>query len=916
MKTARTLIPSTWVVVCLVHLSQTHVVAQENPSLGSSQINRSVTVAPFINITAEPSDAWLSIGITEALVIDLRLDTQSDRTGNSWLIRGGYQHVNAHLRITAELVEISTGTIVDAVKLDGKLSDLFTLQDELTAYLAHSLSTIASLSTSLLTETTNRPQRGPTEGQMAPPRPPSSLNAVAASRDRVPTSPSIGGTSPASKVDMTVRAIALPEPLQFDGILDEAVYRDFNPATGFLQQEPDEGMPATDQTELWVLFDADTVYFAVRCWSEHPDQIVANEMQRDGQGVFGNDTISILLDTFYDRRNGFEFKTNAMGGLFDGTIVGERNSNRDWNGVWDVRTAYFDQGWTIEMAIPFKTLRYRAGAAQVWGINVQRRVASKNEISFLTPMPAALSYSAVYAFSLAATLVDLEVPESAGRFEIKPYAISDATTDFRSTNPASTKIGADTGVDIKYGITQGLTADFTYNTDFAQVEVDEQQVNLTRFSLFFPEKREFFLEGQGLFDFGPGRLSGPMASTYWFKGERYGTVTPVLFFSRRIGLNQGQTVPIRGGGRLTGKTGAYSVGLLNVQTGTEARTGTIPTNFSVVRLKRDVLRRSSIGTLFTGRSISIDQNGSNQVYGVDGDFRFYDNLRINSYLARSETSQYRSDDLSYETQLDYSGEKWGMTADHLSVGKNFNPEVGFVRRNDFHRNFASFRVTPRPRSLDMVRRFLWEGSIDYTVDGAGLLVTRIQQGLFATEFENGDRMFIGATDNFEYLKAPFQITPNIAIPVGGYSFLNKRVVYAIANNRPISGGLTFDRGGFFGGSRTSLGYTNGRAVLTSTLSFEPSVSFNWINLPQGKFLTRLVAVRSTYTLSPRMFTAAIVQYNSSAESLSTNIRFRWEYQPGSELFVVYTDERDTLTPRYPVLENRAFVVKVTRLLRF
>ena len=899
----------------------THALAQENESVVAAQGVNGVAVEPFINITAASSDDWLSAGIAEALVTDLRINLNVDEEAVRWLIRGAYQRINASLRITAELVDIETARILDTVKLDGERSDFFALQDELSMRLAELLferdrSNQFQAQLAPFAELKRKSRAQSTEVINDPPVQTTNLRATPDVIDpsALPLSPTTN--SHGLLGDITVRAIPLDVPLQFDGVLDEPVYRNFSPATDFIQQEPDEGLPATDQTELWVLFDADALYVTVRCWSEYPDRIIANEMQRDGQGIFGNETISILLDTFYDRRNGFEFKTNALGGLFDGTIVGERNSNRDWNGVWDVRTAYFEQGWTIEMAIPFKTLRYRASGTQIWGINVQRRVASKNETSFLTPMPAALSYSAVNTFSLAATLVGLRVPESGSRMEIKPYAISDATTDFRAAASALTNLGADAGVDVKYGVTQGLTADFTYNTDFAQVEVDEQQVNLTRFDLFFPEKREFFLEGQGLFDFGPGRRSGPMASSFWFQGERYGSITPVLFFSRRIGLNQGKAVPIRGGGRLTGKTGPYSIGLLNVQTGAEPSTGTVPTNFSVVRLKRDVLRRSSVGALFTGRSVSIDQNGTNRVYGVDGDLGFYDNLRINTYLARSETPEYRSDDLSYEARLDYSGDKWGVTVDHLSVGKNFNPEVGFVRRTDFHRNLASFRVTPRPRSLDMVRRFLLEGSVDYTVDGAGVLETRIQRGLLAAEFDNGDRLFIGVTDNYEYLKEPFQIAPHIEVPVGGYSFVTKRVVYAAANQRAVSGGLTFDRGGFFGGTRTSLGYFNGRAVLSSRLSLEPSISFNWINLPQGKFLTQLVAVRSTYALTPRMFAAAIVQYNSSAEALGTNIRFRWEYQPGSELFVVYTDERNTFTPRFPTLENRAFVVKITRLFRF
>ena len=352
--------------------------------------------------------------------------------------------------------------------------------------------------------------------------------------------------------------------------------------------------------------------------------------------------------------------TNALGGLFDATITNERTPNIDWNTVWDVRTGRFEQGWTVEMAIPFRSLRYRSGPAQTWGINMQRRVASKNEASFLTPIPASLSFAGMFKLSSAATLVGLEVPASGTRLEVKPYAISDAITNVNATPSVSNELGGDVGFDVKYGVTDGLTADFTYNTDFAQVEADQQQVNLTRFSLFFPEKREFFLEGQGIFEFGGGFSANPTA--FFFSGERFGGSAPVLFFSRRIGLDDGRTVPIRGGGRLTGKVGPYSIGLLDVQTGDESVSGTAPTNFSVARVKRDVLRRSAVGALFTGRSVSVEGGGANQVYGVDGVFSFYDNLNINTYLAKTETPRRRGDDLSYQTQLDYNGDRWGCDA--------------------------------------------------------------------------------------------------------------------------------------------------------------------------------------------------------------------------------------------------------------
>ena len=863
-----------------------------------------ITVLSFRNISGDPADDWVGEGI--AATLDADLASGASQSPGRWLVRGGYQRLADRIRLTAELLDGKTGQVDFATTVDGAVSELFALQDELSARLARAAAlpapAVASLSAGEAAASTSS-AAGSAGFAMVPaiihgPPPPLAPEVIA--RD--------------AEGRATMRAIRLDGALQLDGQLDERVYYTVPPVTDFIQQEPDEGAPARDQTEVWVLFDRDTLYVAARCWSTDPERMIANEMKRDSYSMFGNETFSVVLDTYYDRRNGFNFITNPLGALFDATITNERTPNLDWNAVWDVRAGRFEQGWTLEMAIPFKSLRYRTGPLQTWGINFQRNVASTNERSFLTPIPAALSFQGMFRFSSAATLVGVEVPESGTRLEIKPYAISDVTTDLNATPRLSNDPSGDFGVDVKYGVTQALTADLTYNTDFAQVEVDEQQVNLTRFSLFFPEKREFFLEGQGIFDFGGGFRGGPTA--YYFKGERFGGAAPVLFFSRRIGLDDGRTVPIQGGGRLTGKVGPYSVGLLDVQTGEEPVGGSAPTNFAVARLKRDVLRRSAVGALFTGRSVSTEAPGASYTYGVDGVFSFYDNLNINTYVARTETPGRPGDDASYQGQLDYSGDRWGAVIERLGVGANFNPEVGFLRRDDFRRSFGSFRFSPRPRSIAAVRKFLFEGSLDYIADGAGLLETRLQQGIFGIEFENGDRFFAGATDNYEFLKESFDIHKDVTIPVGGYSFTNARVVYALGQQRTTSGGLTFDRGQFFGGEWTSVGYFRGRINLSPQLSLEPSLSFNWIELPQGDFRTELVTTRAIYTLTPRMFVAALLQYNSGSDSLGTNIRLRWEYQPGSELFVVYTDERDTLTPRFRGLENRAFVVKFNRLFRF
>ena len=712
---------------------------------------------------------------------------------------------------------------------------------------------------------------------------------------------------------VTVRAVRVAEPVRIDGALDESVYRDILPAGGFIQTEPTEGMLATEQTDVWVLFDDDNLYVTVRCWDSAPEsERVANEMRRDNFAIFqANDSIGVLLDTFYDRRNGIIFNTNPISGRIDAQMVDERNFNPDWNPIWETRSGRFDGGWAAEMAIPFKSMRYRPGRAQVWGLNVQRNVPRLNEHSFLAPLPASVGPRGLFMASLAATVVGLEVPSSGRTLEIKPYAIADLTSD--RARDISNDPSGDVGLDVKYGVTDGLVADVTVNTDFAQVEADEQQVNLTRFSLFFPEKREFFLENQGLFTFG-GAGAGPFGG---------GGTTPVLFYSRQIGLSRGQEVPIVAGGRLTGRMGKFSLGVLNIQTDDALEAGAVATNFSVVRVRRDLLRRSSIGALFTGRSVSTAGTASAETYGVDGLFSFYDSLNINTHWAKTTTPGLREDDLSYRGQLDFNGDRHGIQLEHLVVGDNFNPEVGFLRRDDFERSFGSYRFSPRPASIAAIRKFTWAGSIDYITDRAGRLETREQQGQFGIEFETSDQFDATYTRSYEFLEQPFRIAPGVIIPVGGYSFQDVQTGLTFGQHRRLSGRVSVQYGGFFSGNKTTVSIGQGRdqvrMELTPQFSLEPSYSYNRVDLPEGLFTTHLVRTRTTYTMTPLMFVSALVQYNSSSDSLSTNLRLRWEYAPGSELFIVYNEDRDTdslMPDRVSAIRNRAFVVKVNRLFRF
>ena len=959
----------------------TTVSGQANTAQGATE---SVAVLPFTNITEVPEDDWIGAGIAESVATDLEqaggvsvtarqtvsaaLDrlTAGDRSGADgraveagrlvgarWVVSGGYQRMGDRLRITARLVEVETGTVVRSARVDGQESELFALQDRVAADLAGGLSgggpgvaaadgararapaspEAAAAPAPSSADATVPPalgERSP-EADPTPPRQPVGA-ARAATGGFTPVASTVVIDGPAPPVapstlsrdaagGATIRAVRIDAPLRLDGALDDGVYEDVAAVSGFIQQVPNNGAAPTELTEVWLFYDDENIYVAARCWDSEPEALVANDMRRDSFTIIRNDNFQVVFDTFYDRRNGVGFMVNPIAGFFDYQITDESNPNSDWNPVWDLRTGRFDGGWTVEMEIPFKSLRYSPGASQVWGIQLQRYVMRMNEYSYLTLLPIN-AFPGVLRLSEAGTLVGLEVPAAGGNLEIKPYAISSVASDLNSVPVISNAGDGDFGVDLKYAVTENLTADFTFNTDFAQVEVDEQQVNLTRFSLFFPEKREFFLESRGIFDFGsgsgfgggggPGGGGRPSGGGGFFGGGS----APIVFFSRRIGLEAGQTVPILGGGRLTGKVGRFSVGAVNIQTDAARGAGALSTNFTVLRVKRDILRRSRIGGIFTGRSVSTLGQGSNEVYGLDAAFSFYDNVNFSGYYARTRTPGLVGDDASYQAAFSYNGDLYGLRVDHLLVGDNFNPEIGFLRRNDFRRTFVRAQYSPRPNSIEAVRQFRLSGSIDYILNGAGELETRTSQLSFNTELENSDRIGGDIQKSYELLVDPFQISSDVAVPIGAYGFSDVFLSYSMGGQRRVSGSFSFQRGGFFGGTITAAGYRRGRIEVTPQLSVEPGISLNRIELPEGRFTATLATTRATYTFTPRMFFGGLLQYNSSNNTLSANLRLRWEYSPGSELFVVYTDQRDTMLRGAPVLENRAFIVKINRLFRF
>lgn len=720
----------------------------------------------------------------------------------------------------------------------------------------------------------------------------------------VPVAPEVVSRMPDGRV--TIRAIRLSEPLQLDGRLDEEIYQSTKAIDGFIQTLPDEGAPVSERTEAYVFFDDEYIYVSGRMWdSAPPDQWVANEMRRDTSQLRQNDVFGVLLDTFHDLRNGYNFYTNPLGARADQVVTDEGNPNLDWNPVWEARTGRFDGGWTVELGIPFKSIRYQQSAGQTWGIQIRRGIRRKNEWAHVTAVPASTGGAqGILRVSSGGTLVGLEPPPVSANIEIKPYAIAGISTDRLSTPAKDNEFDRDIGIDAKYGVTANLTADLTVNTDFAQVDVDEQQVNLTRFSLFFPEKREFFLEGQSNFNFG----------TTFGTARPGGDQNPIVFFSRQIGIANGLPVPIAGGGRVTGRIGAFNVGALSIRTRESDDADVDATTFSVVRVRRDVLQRSTIGMIATDRRYGGVDAASNQVIGADAAFRLFQDVEVNANYLRSRTTDVEGDGESYAGQFRYSGDLYGVEAARLKVGDAFQPGIGFVSRTGIVRNFGFLRYSPRPARFSSVRKLSWEATYDDIAGTTGGRQTLAANGTFRIQANSGDELSLAYTHNEDRPRATFTVA-GAPIAPGDYQFGETKLSYILGPLRPLVGTASVGYGGFYGGTKTEVAY-NGRVPVTSQLSFEPTLTLTWLDMPDAAYRAQVVSTRTIYTITPRMMTSALFQFSSTAGVLATNARFMWEYRPGSELFLVYSDGRDTEGRGFPDLLNRSFAIKMTRLFQF
>lgn len=717
---------------------------------------------------------------------------------------------------------------------------------------------------------------------------------------------SVQGSAQPIDLDLAPRPSATASrasgPVRIDGLLDEATWAQARVIDEFYQQKPMAGLPATERTEVRILFDDEHLYIGAELRDRAGYEPIIPTLQRDPNTRDG-DAFGIMLDPFLDGKTVFSFFFNPGGAVRDIQSADDgRINNAAWDAAIDLRTRTHDEGWTLELAIPWSQLRFdEAREAQVWGLNLLRRIRRKNEDATWAPMDRQWQ---IYVSSRAGTLEGLNGLRTGRNLSVKPFALA--------SNPSGELQDGvdneyDAGVDLKYGITPGMTLDLTVNTDFSQVEVDQEQVNLTRFSLFFAEKREFFLENAGVFQFGD---QGTYSTRTGASNRDF-----TLFHSRRIGLTaEGTPIPILGGGRVTGTAGPVTLGILNMQTRREGTSD--PENFTVARARAEPAAGLNLGAIFVNRSATGGGLAANRSYGFDANLQAMNGyLLIQSYLAGTEgTAQDGSPverDLAARLSVGWRDPFWEIFALYRMFDDGFDPGVGFVRRTGIQHGYGTVGVRPRVTwgGLQELNPYVEN---HYYTDRGGTLETRLTTAGLDVDFQDGGTASLSVTDRFERVEEAFSVRGAVVNP-GDYDFVENSFSYQTSGARKLSGRLNVGSGGYFGGDRRSLG-GNVAGRLSHQVLLSLSASHNRIDLPGQEATTADVyGAKLDVFFSTTLLTSAFVQYNEASEEVVTNLRFRWIHAPLSDVYLVLTERRDTSAGR---VLDRFVTVKFTKLLAF
>ena len=698
-------------------------------------------------------------------------------------------------------------------------------------------------------------------------------------------------------------------PVMDGNVIDDEAWSSINPIISFTQKSPDEGQVATEKTAVRIMYSDQMFYVSVICYDSNPKGIVISDTRRDAP-LNNTDSFMFILDTFHDQQNGFVFGTNAGGIEYDAQVSGGgegmsisstrqsvgvgANFNINWDAAWDVKTEIGEYGWSAEFAIPFKTLRFSSDKDQSWGANFQRTIARKNEHVFWSPIPRQFSLNRL---ALEGTLTGINVPTDRN-IKLMPYVLGNNNKVINETSYSKSE--GDFGFDAKVGVTSSLTMDITYNTDFAQVEADEQQVNLDRFSLFFPEKRAFFLENAGLFSAGENTYYGPDIE---------------MFFSRRIGIVNGNRVPILGGGRLTGDLRGFKPGILNMRTGS-VKNVSDGDDYGVFRLKKELPNRTYFGGMVTRKKGLGDDGYINQSYSIDGALGIGDAIQLIGFAAKTDPApgiKGNNDSYAYVLEANRNTQSFTNQIRYSEVGKNFNPEMGFVKRLGYRK--VLFRILNRTRPKDFFGILELRPHITYW--GYWKLEDGFQETGFLHidnhwEFRNGFRIDTGINFTKEGVVDSFQIVSGKWVPPSTYD--NKELHIRTNTNltKPFSIILVTKIGGFFNGDRknfdTTLRYRFGDRFTSEVIS-----KYNDVKLDDGgEFITHLMRGRLTYALASNIYIQSLLQYNNQSDEWSMNWRFIWQQSAATGLYIVYNEAQDY--DGIPITKStKSFVLKYSYL---
>jgi hypothetical protein len=683
----------------------------------------------------------------------------------------------------------------------------------------------------------------------------------------------VSGSDAADAPDAAVHGSVASGPIRVDGVLDDPAWTDAAVLADLVQQDPLPGEPTPFRTEVRILVDADNVYLAFHCFDPQPDRIAIHTLQRDGN-LDGDDHVTIVLDTFLDNRTGYYFSMNAAGAKLDGLILGADNASSDWDGIWDGKARKTPDGWTAEIALPAKTLHFTSGAAE-WGFNVER-VVPRDRLH--------LRWTGI---SLDAALTDMRrcgrlsgvngLRQGLGLSFI-PYGL--VRYEWQRSDGNGT-LQPEIGGDLYYNFTPSLTGVLTVNTDFAETEVDAEQVNLTRFPLFVPEKRAFFLEGSTDFDFGVG----------------LGTDL-IPFFSRRIGLFDGRRVPILAGLKLFGRTGRWGIGVVDAYTdelSAEGNSTEAPrTNLGAARVTYDVSEHLRLGTIVTDG----DPSGltENRLFGADVIWQtskmFGDkNFTAGGWWTRSGGDVAAGDANGYGVTVDYPNDLWDFNANYRHFGDALDPKLGFLpRRNvDWYSAYAAYQPRPSGGAFAWARQFFFEVEPKLIKNLQGVTETwRVFVAPFNVVTQHGDHFEADWIPEFERLLVPFEISPGTIIPPGSYRFTQYRVQVESSEYRPLTAAATSYFGGFYTGRLIQTILSGSATTRSGKHRVELSTENDYVYLPEGNFIERLHQLRWTYSATPDVSLSLFSQYETESQTLGWNARFRWTLKPGNDFFVVWT----------------------------